>query len=124
MHDAMRLVTVPTTVHDLQTVGGFLFQYGNNDDLAEHFADQVYSQGKHQGIEVDDMEAEDQDMSFEIPCAYILEIATIIHIVAEKHPEGEMLQGMKPLWIKFVKLGRAAMDDNENFGDYKEFEMN
>jgi len=121
MSNAMRLVTVPTTVHDLQTVGGFLFGYGDNEDLAKHFADQVYSQGKHQGIEVDDMEAEDQDMSFEIPCAYILEIATSIHIAAEKHPE---VQGMKPLWIKFVKLGRAAMENNENFGDYKELEMN
>ena len=84
----MTLVTVPTNIHGMQCVGGFLLRATpEGDNLGEHYAQQLVHQAKKQGLEESMMNTNsinNEEMSLEIPLIYILEIAKLIAEGAEK----------------------------------------
>ena len=123
----MTLVTVPTNIHGMQCVGGFLL--GSSDrELGEHFAQQLMHQSKKQGLEesmLNTNSTNNQEMNLSIPIVYIVEIAKLIAEGAEKNQEAITLMDD---WLPFVEAGRKAFDalteGEDDFGGYKEFEAN
>lgn len=123
----MTLVTVPTNIHGMQCVGGFLL--GSSDrELGEHFAQQLMHQSKKQGLEesmLNTNSTNNQEMNLSIPIVYIVEIAKLIAEGAEKNQEAITLMED---WLPFIEAGRKAFDalteGEDDFGGYKEFEAN
>ena len=123
----MTLVTVPTNIHGMQCVGGFLL--GSSDrELGEHFAHQLMHQSKKQGLEesmLNTNSTNNEKMSLEIPIVYIVEIAKLIAEETEKNQEAITLMED---WLPFIEAGRKAFDalteGEDDFGGYRDFEAN
>ena len=125
----MTLVTVPTNIHGMQCVGGFLLgATPEGDNLGEHFAQQLMHQAKKQGLEESMMNTastNNEEMNLSIPIVYIVEIAKLIAEGAEKNQE---VIALMEDWLPFIKAGKKAIDalteGEDEFGGYKEFEAN
>jgi len=123
----MTLVTVPTNIHGMQCVGGFLL--GSSDrELGEHFAHQLMHQSKKQGLGesmLNTNSTNNEEMSFAIPIVYIVEIAKLIAEETEKNQEAITLMED---WLPFIEAGRKAFDalteGEDDFGGYRDFEAN
>ena len=125
----MTLGTVPTTIHGMQCVGGFLLgATPEGDNLGEHFAQQLVHQAKKQGLEesmLNTNSTNNEKMSLSIPIVYIVEIAKLIAEGAKKNKE---VIALMEDWLPFIEAGKKAMDaiteGETEFGGYKEFEAN
>ena len=123
----MTLVTVPTNIHGMQCVGGFLL--GSSDrELGEHFAHQLMHQSKKQGLEesmLNTNSTNNEEMSLEIPIVYIVEIAKLIAEETEKNQEAITLMED---WLPFIEAGKKVFDaiteGEDDFGGYRDFEAN
>ena len=123
----MTLVTVPTNIHGMQCVGGFLLS-SSDRELGEHFAHQLMHQSKKQGLEesmLNTNSTNNEEMNLSIPIVYIVEIAKLIAEGAEKDKE---VVALMEDWLPFIEAGKKAIDaiteGETEFGGYKEFEAN
>ena len=125
----MTLVTVPTNIHGMQCVGGFLLgATPEGDNLGEHFAQQLVHQAKKQGLEesmLNTNSINNEEMSLEIPIVHIVEIAKLIAEGAEKDKK---VIALMDDWLPFIEAGRKVFDaiteGEDDFGGYKDFEAN
>ena len=125
----MTLVTVPTNIHGMQCVGGFLLgATPEGDNLGEHFAHQLIHQAKKQGLEesmLNTASTNNEEMNLSIPIVYIVEIAKLIAEGAEKNQE---VIALMEDWLPFIKAGKKALaaltEGEDEFGGYKDFEAN